>query len=277
MSDEQLPEQIQQHYQAAETDPAAQVRRFLEQKSGPISGAELAGLDQFHVRGLDATREFIGLLDIAPGMRVLDAGSGLGGPARYVAETHGCRVTGVDLTPGFVAVATLLAERTGMADLVDYRTGNLLALDFPDAQFDVVYTQHVVMNIADRARLYGEIARVLKPGGSFGFYDVLAVDGQTPHYPVPWSDSSATSFLLTAAQTQAALAQAGLKPQVWNDVSAEAIAWFGRPRAAAPQPQTQTPGLALVMGPRFAQMSANFARNLNQQRVRLVMGVYTKQ
>lgn len=261
-------EQVRRHYQAAEADPVAQVRHFLAQRPGPLSGAELAGLDQFHVRGLEATRDFIGLLDIAADMRVLDAGSGLGGPARYVAETHGCRVTGVDLTPGFVAVATLLAERTGMDQLVDYRTGDLLALDFPDAQFDVVYTQHVVMNIADRARLYGEIARVLKPGGTFGFYDVLAVEGQpAPDYPVPWSASAATSFLLTEAQTRAALGLAGLQPHIWKDVSAESIAWFGRPRPASP-----SPGLALVMGPRFGQMSANFARNLHEQRVRLVMG-----
>src|SRR5471032_2931062 len=263
-------EQVRRHYQAAEADPVAQVRDFLAQRPGPLSGAELAGLDQFHVRGLEATRDFIGLLDIAADMRVLDAGSGLGGPARYVAETHGCRVSGVDLTPGFVAVATLLAERTGMDQLVDYRAGDLLALDFPDAQFDVVYTQHVVMNIADRARLYREIARVLKPGGGFGFYDVLAADGRpAPHYPVPWSDSGATSFLLTAVQTRAALGQAGLETQVWNDVSAEAIAWFERPRA--PQAHKQTPGLALVMGPRLREMSANFARNLREQRVRLVM------
>src|SRR5471030_3175198 len=113
-------EQVRRHYQAAEADPVAQVRHFLAQRPGPLSGAELAGLDQFHVRGLEATRDFVGLLDIAADMRVLDAGSGLGGPARYVAETHGCRVTGVDLTPGFVAVATLLAERTGMDQLVDY-------------------------------------------------------------------------------------------------------------------------------------------------------------
>src|SRR5471032_3404792 len=170
-------EQVRRHYQAAEADPVAQVRHFLAQRPGPLSGAELAGLDQFHVRGLEATRDFIGLLDIAADMRVLDAGSGLGGPARYVAETHGCRVSGVDLTPGFVAVATLLAERTGMDQLVDYRTGDLLALDFPDAQFDVVYTQHVVMNIADRgrrwswpasSRIYGRTSAPSPSPGSAG-------------------------------------------------------------------------------------------------------------
>lgn len=264
---------IQQHYEAADADPVAQVRRFLDQRSGPLRSAELAGLDQFHSRGLAATRDFVSLLDLAPGMRVLDAGSGLGGPARYVAETHGCHVTGVDLTDSFVAVATLLAERTGMGGLVDYRTGDLLALDFADASFDVVYTQHVVMNIVDRARLYGEIARVLKPGGTFGFYDVLAVDGQpAPIYPVPWAETAAGSFLLTAAQTEAALARAGLKTQAWNDVSAESIAWFQQ----LPPASAQMPGLSLVMGPRFPQMSANFARSLAENRVQLVMATSVK-
>ncbi|WP_295993860.1 class I SAM-dependent methyltransferase [Rugamonas sp.] len=267
---------IQQHYSAADTDPVAQVRRFLDQHGGPLSSADLAGLDQFHSRGLAATRDFISLLDIDAGMRVLDAGSGLGGPARYVAETHGCHVTGVDLTDSFVAVATLLAERTGMGALVDYRVGDLLALDFADASFDVVYTQHVAMNIGQRARLYSEIARVLKPGGVFGFYDVLALEGQpAPHYPVPWSESAAGSFLLTAAETEAALARAGLKTQAWNDVSAESIAWFRQLQLAAPTPQA--PGLALVMGARMGQMSANFARSLVENRIQLVMATSVKQ
>lgn len=264
---------VQQHYEtgSADGDPVAQVRRFLEQHPGTLGGADLAGLDQFHVRGLDATRDLVDLLGLRAGMRVLDAGSGLGGPSRHVAEATGCRVTGVDLTPSFVDIATLLAERTGMAGRVDYQVGNLLALDQPDAAFDAVYTQHVVMNIADRATLYRELARVLKPGGAFGFYDVLAADGAAePLYPTPWAASADQSFLLTEAATRAALEGAGLAPGAWRDVSAEALAWFG-----AQTPQTAR-GLVMVMGPRFAAMSANFSRNLKENRIKLVMAVSTK-
>jgi ubiquinone/menaquinone biosynthesis C-methylase UbiE len=263
------------HYEAGHADPLAQVRQFLNDTNGPLNGADLAGLDQFHVGGLAATARLVALLGIDAGQRVLDAGSGLGGPSRYVAETCGCRVTGVDLTPSYVAIAALLAERTGTAGRVDYQVGDLLALDFPDATFDVVYTQHVVMNIRDRDRVYAEARRVLKPGGKFGFYDVLAADGQpAPHYPVPWSDTAETSFLLTEAETLAALDGAGLKTEVWNDVSAEAIAWFEQQRAQAPAPHK--PGLPLVMGPRFAQMGANFARNLAEHRIRLAMATAIK-
>lgn len=264
---------VQRHYEAglAASDPAAQVRRFLDQHPGPLSGADLEALDQFHVRGLEATGDLVAMMDLRPGMRVLDAGSGLGGPSRYVAGHTGSHVTGVDLTPAFVDIATLLAGRTGMAGQVDYRTGDLLALDLPDAAFDAVYTQHVVMNIADRAAVYGELARVLAPGGVFGFYDVLKVDGAADAlYPTPWSESAATSFLLTEAETRAALNGAGLVPGPWHDASDAALAWFATQK---PQPGS---GLALVMGPRFGQMSANFARNLKENRIRLVMAVAAK-
>jgi sarcosine/dimethylglycine N-methyltransferase len=114
----------------------------------------------------------------------------LGGPSRYLASNYGCHVTAVDLSPSFVTVAQLLARRTGLHALVCYQTGDLLALLFADSRFDVVWTQHVVMNIPDRERVYGEFRRVLKPGGKLAFYDVLATDAKPElHFPVPWSES----------------------------------------------------------------------------------------
>lgn len=258
------------HYQSEDLDIVAQVLRFVEEKQEPLSGNDLAVLDQFHVGGLESTKEFAAILGVRPELRVLDAGSGLGGPSRYVAQRYGCHVTGVDLTERFVAVASLLAGLTGMDGMVDYRTGDLLELDFPAGHFDIVYTQHVVMNIRDRAKLYSEIRRVLKPGGTFGFYDVLAADAQAaPHYPVPWADSEETSFLLTAEQTRADMESAGLTPKMWNDVSAEALVWFEQQRQAAASGNAA--GMELIMGPRFGLMRKNFFRSLTEKRIRLVM------
>ena len=107
------------------------------------------------------------MLDISPNDEVLDAGSGLGGPSRYVAEAHECPVTGVDLAPTYVAIARLLADRAGLSRRIAYQVANMISLPFEDARFDVAYTQHVVMNIANRAGAYREIRRVLKPGGRF--------------------------------------------------------------------------------------------------------------
>ena len=265
---------VLQHYEgeARDNDLLAQVTRILDGMQGePITANRLAGLDQFHVRGLKATAEFAALLDIQPGMQVLDAGSGLGGPSRYVADNYECQVTGVDLTRSFVTVSQLLAERAGMSESVSYQPGNLLALDFPDEHFDVVYTQHVVMNIHDREQVYREIHRVLKPGGRFGFYDVLAADGKpAPLYPLMWAEHSDNSVLLTEAETRAALEQAGLVPETWNDVTEMTIEWLAN-QPSPPLPQG--PNLMLVMGPRFAQMTANFAQNLRENKLRLVMAV----
>ncbi|MDB6141080.1 MAG: Methylase involved in ubiquinone/menaquinone biosynthesis [Pseudomonas sp.] len=269
---------IRKHYQgdAQQADLVTRVKQLLKQiGEGPITSEQLAGFDQFHSGGLKTTADFIELLDLTPEMHVLDAGSGLGGPSRYIAQNQGCRVTGVDLTESFVEVASLLADRTGLSDLVDYRVGNLLTLDLADQQFDVVYTQHVVMNISNREQVYNEIHRVLKPGGQFGFFDVLAGDDQSaPLYPVPWAETSDSSVLLTQAQTRAVLEKSGFAIKTWNDVTQEIIEWFDNVQLPAVQGAGQQgPTLKLVMGARFAKMAENFARNLREGKVRLVMAV----
>ncbi len=208
---------------------------------GPVTAAQLAGLDQFHVGGLAATAELAELAGIRRGSDVLDAGSGLGGPSRYLAGAYGCSVVGLDLAPSFVAVAGLLAERAGLGGRVAYRVGDLLALPFADASFDIVWTQHAVINIRDRDQAYREFRRVLRPGGRLAFHDVLAEDGQpAPHFPVPWAESAEASTLLTEAETTEALLRAGFKPGVWKDVTAAAVAGFGQQR---PPP---SPGLSLA-------------------------------
>lgn len=203
---------VRQHYERASdgVDLVAQVTQALSQLEEPITSAQLAGFDQFHTRGLAATVELGELLGLQRQSDVLDAGSGLGGPSRFLAEACGCRVTGVDLVPGYVEVARLLAQRCGLGDSVRYEVGDLAQLPFADQHFDAVFTQHVVMNIRDRAQVYQEIHRVLKLAGHFAFYDVLRADaGAEPIYPVPWARTEATSVLLTEAQTRAALRSAG--------------------------------------------------------------------
>jgi len=219
--------------------------------------------------GLQATERLAQIADIERGTIILDAGSGLGGPSRYLASTYGCRVVGVDLSLSFVAVAQLLAQRTGLNALVSYQTSDLLALPFPDSGFDVVWTQHAVMNISDRERVYREFRRMLRPGGKLAFYDVLATDANLElHFPVPWAESSETSFLFTQDQTSSLLATAGFTITAWNDVTADAVNWISQQGSP-----TQGFSLGVVMGPRFGEMSANLARNIREGRVRLVMAV----
>jgi sarcosine/dimethylglycine N-methyltransferase len=231
---------------------------------------QLAALDQFHTRGLAATAELAKLAGIAAGMSVLDVGSGLGGPARFLAATYGCRVTGVDLSEPFIEAAAYLTERTGLSALVSFETASALSLPFDDGCFNVVLLQHVAMNIADRARLYSEIRRVLKPGGRFATFDVV-LNGGDPHYPVPWARTPAESFLLTADATRDAIELAGFSTLAWQDDTAPAKAWFSQFRASGPLP---SPNLGVVMGPGFADLAANLGRNLVEGRLDILTAVF---
>jgi sarcosine/dimethylglycine N-methyltransferase len=229
-----------------------------------------AALDQFHTRGLAATAELAKLAGITADMSVLDVGSGVGGPARFLAATYGCRVTGVDLSEPFVDAAHYLAERTGQSGQVSFETASALELPFDDGRFDVVLLQHVAMNISDRTRLYREIRRVLKSGGRFAIFDVVLNSGE-PHYPVPWARTPATSFLLTAAATGAAIEPAGFRTLAWQDDTEAAKTWFAQMRASGPPP---SPNLGVVMGPDFAQLAANLGRNLMEGRLGILTAVF---
>ena len=237
---------------------------------GPIPWSDLAPMDQFHVRGLAATRQLAEALEIAPGDRLLDVGSGLGGPARYLAATFGCKVTGVDLSAPFVETAAYLSRRAGLSSATDFQCANALDLPFPDHSFDLAWTQHVAMNIADRPRLYAEIQRVLRPGGRLAIYDVVAGPGGDLIFPVPWADTPDISFLLSGEAMRQVLAGARFVERSWRDATQDALAWFAQQRAA---PSPGGPGLPVVMGPDFPQAAANLARNLAEGRARLVQTI----
>jgi len=269
-----LSQLTRQHYEKNEADASlvSKVSKILDSlPDQSVDSLRLAGLDQFHAMGLAATEQLAQIAGIQRGAAILDAGSGLGGPSRYVASTYGCRVTGVDLSPSYVAVAKLLAQRTHLDELVSYEVGDLTSLSFGDSSFDVVWTQHVVMNIPERERLYLEFRRVLKSWGKLALFDVLATDANLePHFPVPWAENGETSFLFTEAETITALQRAGFTIAAWNDVTAEVAEWFGQQR-----PPANDFSLGIVLGPRLAEMLANFVRNIRENRIRFVMGVCT--
>jgi SAM-dependent methyltransferase len=235
-----------------------------------LAPRQLAFLDQFHTRGLAATAELATLAGIAGDMSVLDVGSGVGGPARFLAETYGCRVAGVDLSEPFVEAARYLTERTGQGGQVSFEVASALQLPFGDAGFDAALLQHVAMNIADRPRLYREIRRVLKPGGRFATYDVVLAGGE-PHFPVPWARRPETSFLMTPVATREAIEPAGFRTFAWRDDTEAAKAWIAQQRESGPPP---SPNLGVVMGPDFAQLAANLGRNLMEGRLGILTAVF---
>lgn len=263
-----IERRVAEHY--ARGDVGAAIIAALEAAGKDVSRLsldDLAQVDEFHARGRAATVELMAALGLSAGMRVLDVGSGVGGPSRYVAATYGCHVVGIDLTEEFCRAAALLSERVGLGDRTEYRPGDALATPFADGAFDAAYTQHVAMNIADKAGLYAEVSRVLKPGARFGIYDLLQGDGGEVLYPVPWARDPATSFVVRPGELRALLEAAGFDVVSWRDTAAEARLWLEQMHARMAEPDPPPNTLSLLFGDEAKAMVQNLSRNLLEERV----------
>lgn len=237
---------------------------------------DLAPVDQFHIGGKAATLEHARLAGLKPGLRVLDVGGGLGGPARTLAQEFGCMVEVLDLTEEYCRVGQVLTARTGLADHVSFRHGNALDMPFADGTFDLVWTQHSSMNIADKERLYHEISRVLRPGGCLALHEIMAGPVTPIHFPVPWARDPAISFLRPPADVRALLLDLGFREQAWMDRTADALAFFQSLAATAPPSGPHPLGLHLLLGTDFPTMVQNQVRNLQEQRITVIQGVFER-
>ena len=227
----------------------------------------LAPYDHFHGRGLEATEDMAGLLQVAETDHILDVGSGLGGPARYMARRFGCRVSGVDLTAEFCDVARHLTALLGLAERVSIAHGDALTMPFGDAAFDGAYSMNVSMNIADKRALYRDIHRVLRPGAWLMLSEVAQGPGGEPDFPTPWARTASSSFLSTEAETRANLEASGFAIESLRDTTEAALAYGARSRAlveAGGKPSHRA--VSLIHGALAEDAAANSARALKERR-----------
>jgi SAM-dependent methyltransferase len=256
---------VQQHY----------VRAGLADAFGRFTPEELASFDELHSRARQATSELAALAGLRQGMRVLDVGSGLGGPARHLAASYGLHVTGLELTAEYVRVARLLTDRAGLSDRVGFEQGSALSAPFPTRTFDCVWLQHVLVNVADKARLFAELKRVLTPGGCLALHEVVSPGGHRPSFPLPWGRSPLTSYVPGPDRLRTAIENAGFTVRSWTDTTPLAAEWcrgvddFGAE-------DVRLAGLSATLGEDARQMIANLGRDLDSGRLGVIMAVFDK-
>ncbi len=265
----ELESRIRQHYcredLAGRILAALAARGFDPERLQPD---DLAGFEDMHAGGREATESLMELLDPPAEAQVLDVGSGLGGPARYLARTRGCRVVGVDLVPELVEAARHLTERVGLGERVTFQVASALDLPFESRSFDAAYTIHVGMNIEDKERFYCEIGRVLKPGTWFALFDLFRLAGE-PDYPVPWAEGPEQSFLIRVDELDRLLTRLGFEVvTIRNRTRQAAAAMQESARRAARADDGEAPGsAALVMGPRWREKVRHLAAALADGRL----------
>lgn len=257
------------HY--ASSDLIGAIRRglqALDKRPERLTVDDLAPVDEFHIGGRHASEQLFDALELSSGMCVLDIGCGLGGAARFAATRYGAKVVGIDATPDYVNAGNELCKWLRMDGNVSLQQADAVALPFADATFDRAYMMHVGMNIADKSALAREIARVLRPGGAFGIYDIMRVAEGPLTYPLPWATAAKTCAVAEPADYCRALEAAGfarVSERPRNDL---AQAFFDRLRANASAASGPPPlGLHLLMGQNTREKVRNMIENVSEGRL----------
>lgn len=270
-----MNDSLEAHYVRSD-DLVADIETRLRQcgrEPGRVTAAELAGLDEFHVRGRSATLEVAGRLGVGDASRVLDVGCGLGGAARTVADAYACHVVGVDLSSEFCRAASILSAWLALEDRVAFVPADVTALPFHEDRFDAAMSLHTGMNVEDKDGMYREIHRVLRPGAAFVAYDVVRGPGGPVRYPVPWATGPEASHLVTTEEMTSQLGDAGFRVVEVEDSSDEGLAWFTDLRQRTAESGRPAVGFDVFLGPEFAAMAENLVENLAERRIRTAMVV----
>jgi ubiquinone/menaquinone biosynthesis C-methylase UbiE len=230
-----------------------------------VNVEDLAPVDEFHIGGRVATKDFLDQLDLTTEDLVLDVGCGLGGASRFAVQQYGCRVTGIDLTHEYVETGTALCSWVGLDNRVTLEQGDATATPYTDDAFDKSYMLHVGMNIANKNTLASELYRILRPGGRLGIYDVMRMGKGDLSFPVPWATTAGESDVASPDEYRQALESVGFRVVAERNRAAFALKFFGELQARAGGAGGPPPlGLHILMGPTAAAKVKNMIDNVSE-------------
>ena len=251
-------EKVAEHYTRGKLEEAIlAAAKAAGKDAAQLTASDLAAVDEFHVGGLETTQMLARGMGLRADMTLLDVGCGIGGPARYFAGVQNCLVTGIDLTDAFVNTAESLTRLVKLDARANFRLASALDMPFAAETFDGAYMIHVGMNLADKEGVFREVGRVLKSGARFTIFDLMRGREGTLRFPLPWSTSEETSFVVDAEQYRKALEAAGFAVEKEQSHRAFAIEFTQRTASRLVASGPQALGLHVLMGEKTPMMLKN--------------------
>lgn len=168
------------------------------------------------------------LSGIGPASRILDIGAGYGGAARYLARRFGCRVTALNLSEAENVRDREMNKAAGLDNLIDVVDGSFEAIPGPDAAYDVVWSQDAILHSGHRDVVISEVARVLKPGGTFILTDIMQADDVDQASLKPVLDRIHLSSLGSLSFYRSAAAENGLREAGFEEMTHQLVQHYSR-------------------------------------------------
>ena len=241
-----------------------------------LTTKDLAPVDFFHIRGHQSTKELADACNLNPKMKILDIGCGIGGTARFLVSSYNCFVSGLDIIDEYTKTASNLSELLNLNDKTEFKTGSATQLPYEDETFDIVWTEHVQMNIRDKNKFYSEIYRVLKDGGKFVSHDVFKGSIDEIYYPVPWAEDESISFLMELSEIKQLLKSFNFKVSYWEDKTEISALAFQKSLDNIKQKGLPPLGLHLLMGENTIEKIESMALNLAKKRLKAIQCICVK-
>ena len=240
-----------------------------------VKRTDLSSVDEFHVRGLEVSKELAQYIT-SSNLKVLDVGCGLGGPARMLADEKSCTVTGLDLSQEFIDTAKALSKLVNLDSKTTFLKGDALALPFERNSFDIVWTQHVQMNISEKKKFYNEIFRVLKTGGKFLYYDIFKSSDNNINYPMPWASRENLSHLINITELEKIFNSIGFNSFSKKNQTKAGLNSIKQMLSHIKEFGPPTMGLNVVMGKDTKQKILNAFNHFNEGDLQLWSGFAEK-